>query len=198
MKRFERLAFLFTSDIRNRGFVRLDIDEAACLFNAITNLVTLRQPAVNGIEIGRAAGGSTILIASAIDGRLISIDNNPMNDEALQIKLTSNAITNVILVVADSQEVDIHNIFTTNHFAQQTIDFVFIDGDHSYHGAKRDFDNFSPVVKKGGYIIFHDMVKVRNNALMDNRLTQLKNEIIASHLYDIKDYAGSLIVFEKL
>jgi len=36
------------------------------------------------------------------------------------------------------------------------IDVLFIDGDHSYEGAKDDWDNFYPFVKSGGWILFHD------------------------------------------
>lgn len=36
------------------------------------------------------------------------------------------------------------------------IDFLFIDGDHSYDGVKKDFEMYSPLVRKGGIIAFHD------------------------------------------
>ena len=38
----------------------------------------------------------------------------------------------------------------------RSIDILFIDGDHSYEGAKRDWDLFSPFVKPFGSVIFHD------------------------------------------
>jgi hypothetical protein len=37
------------------------------------------------------------------------------------------------------------------------LDFLFIDGDHSYEGAKRDFELYSPLVRKGGIIALHDI-----------------------------------------
>ncbi len=37
-------------------------------------------------------------------------------------------------------------------------DFLFIDGDHSYDGVRMDFEMFSPLVKEGGIIAFHDIV----------------------------------------
>jgi cephalosporin hydroxylase len=37
------------------------------------------------------------------------------------------------------------------------VDFMFIDGDHTYEGVKADFQNFSSFVKPGGYIAFHDI-----------------------------------------
>ncbi len=37
------------------------------------------------------------------------------------------------------------------------IDFLFIDGDHSYEGVKKDFEMYSPLVQKGGVVAFHDI-----------------------------------------
>ena len=36
--------------------------------------------------------------------------------------------------------------------------FLFIDGDHTYEGVKKDFEMYRPLVKKGGLITFHDIV----------------------------------------
>jgi predicted O-methyltransferase YrrM len=37
------------------------------------------------------------------------------------------------------------------------VDFLFIDGDHTYEGVKQDFEMYSPLVKKDGIIAFHDI-----------------------------------------
>jgi predicted O-methyltransferase YrrM len=37
------------------------------------------------------------------------------------------------------------------------LDFLFIDGDHRYEGAKADFELYSPLVRPGGLIAFHDI-----------------------------------------
>lgn len=37
------------------------------------------------------------------------------------------------------------------------IDFLYIDGDHSYEGVKSDFITYGPLVRKGGIIAFHDI-----------------------------------------
>jgi predicted O-methyltransferase YrrM len=37
------------------------------------------------------------------------------------------------------------------------LDFLFIDGDHSYEGVREDFMMYSPLVRDGGLIAFHDI-----------------------------------------
>jgi predicted O-methyltransferase YrrM len=37
------------------------------------------------------------------------------------------------------------------------LDFLFIDGDHSYDGVKADFEMYSKLVNKNGMIAFHDI-----------------------------------------
>ena len=36
------------------------------------------------------------------------------------------------------------------------INLLIIDGDHSYEGVKFDFDNYFPILRSGGYVIFDD------------------------------------------
>ena len=43
------------------------------------------------------------------------------------------------------------------------VDFLFIDGDHTYEGVRRDFELYSPLVGKRGIIAFHDIAKLAPN-----------------------------------
>jgi predicted O-methyltransferase YrrM len=40
--------------------------------------------------------------------------------------------------------------------ARRSYDLLVIDGDHSYAGVKADFENYSPFVRLGGFVIFDD------------------------------------------
>ena len=42
------------------------------------------------------------------------------------------------------------------------IDFLFIDGDHTYDGAKTDFLRYGSMVREGGVIAFHDLMAPKN------------------------------------
>ncbi len=37
------------------------------------------------------------------------------------------------------------------------IDLLFLDGDHTYAGVKQDFEMYSPLVRRGGLVVFHDI-----------------------------------------
>jgi predicted O-methyltransferase YrrM len=41
---------------------------------------------------------------------------------------------------------------------KRKLDFLFIDGDHTYEGVKKDFEMYSKLVKKGGIMALHDIV----------------------------------------
>lgn len=45
-------------------------------------------------------------------------------------------------------------------------DFVFVDGDHSYQGARSDLQNWGRRVRKGGWVLVHDSVP-RFQGVMD-------------------------------
>lgn len=45
---------------------------------------------------------------------------------------------------------------TTSLLSGQQLDLLFIDGDHTFEGVKQDFEMYSPLVKPGGYVGFHD------------------------------------------
>lgn len=61
-------------------------------------------------------------------------------------------------------ELENPNISGTNYIQSDShlvewdkpIDVLFIDANHSYEDCKQDIEKYSPFVKKGGVILFHD------------------------------------------
>jgi predicted O-methyltransferase YrrM len=41
------------------------------------------------------------------------------------------------------------------------VDLLFLDGDHSYDGVRRDFNLYRPLVRQRGLVVFHDVVAHR-------------------------------------
>ncbi len=63
----------------------------------------------------------------------------------------------------------------------QKIDFLFLDGDHSFEGIKQDFEWYAPLVRSGGIVAFHDI----KPSLPDNwiQVGRFWNEIKEDYQY---------------
>lgn len=150
---FEDLAFLFSSTVLSHGIASLAFDEAAYLYS----LVRRAQPSTV-VELGRYRGGSTLLIASALDrGVVHSYDlatRQGRPGEELDRQLTEaldryGLAERVRLHVADSR---------TAEPPHEVIDVLFVDGDHSEEGVRADFAHWSPRLSPQGDVLFHDAV----------------------------------------
>ena len=64
-------------------------------------------------------------------------------------------------------------------FKNESVDFLFIDGDHSYAGVKADYEMYGPLVRKGGIIALHDI-----GINEEGGVYHLWNQLKATH----KDY----------
>ena len=60
------------------------------------------------------------------------------------------------------------------------IDYLFIDGDHTYEGAKMDFERYRTLVKESGKIGFHDIVVHKGSKC---NVYELWNEIKQDYEY---------------
>lgn len=63
----------------------------------------------------------------------------------------------------------------------ELLDYLFIDGDHTYLGVKQDFDLYSPLVRPGGLIAFHDIVD--HPPEMGCEVSRFWNEIKTGYRY---------------
>ena len=87
---------------------------------------------------------------------------------------------------------DSHNPKTFEHVKnlinKKMVDFLFIDGDHTYEGVKRDFEMYSSLVKKGGIIAFHDIVEhtVESGCEVNKFWDEIKND------YEYQELIGDI------
>jgi predicted O-methyltransferase YrrM len=152
---FDRLAFLLSSNPLNWGIAALTFDEAAHLYRTARTVGS-----GTFVEIGRFKGGSTFIIAAAMgpDARLYSYDlhvklvhefSGSELDEELRAGLARYGLdSRVELVVADSRTVP----------PPGPAPLIFVDGDHSYEGARADYEHWRPSLAPGGHMLFHDAV----------------------------------------
>lgn len=103
------------------------------------------------LEIGML-WGATHIIWKQLFNEVFSIE---INTDMCAAFAGHNDLTNSHIIYADSQTPLAVNA-VRNALNDRQVDFLYIDGDHSYEGVKNDFLNFEPFVRNGGLIGFHD------------------------------------------
>lgn len=78
----------------------------------------------------------------------IEIDKNNVDPEVAQ---------SIPIIIGDSHSQEVKDELKTRLEGKQ-IDFLYIDGDHSYEGVKKDFEMYASLVRKGGIIAFDDVM----------------------------------------
>ena len=145
---FEEMAWLFTCDNRNRGILRMNLDEAALLWKAV------RVTAGPILEIGRRHGGSTALLCAASgERRVVSIDIAPEHHLLAEQYLARRENRRRLeLIVGDSRM----------PLAGEKFGMAFIDGDHTYEGVLADtLAHWSEFIAHEGrpvLVLYHDAV----------------------------------------
>lgn len=132
--------------------------------NVLYGLVRAMKPELC-VEIGSARGRSACFIAMALRengrGRLHAID--PHRPTAWN---DSGAVETLAVMQGNLERlrlapwVEIVRATSEEAAAGWTrpIDLLFIDGDHSYDGIRRDWDLFVPHVAEFGVVVFHDTI----------------------------------------
>lgn len=117
------------------------------------------------VEIGTHRGGTLYCWAAAAHPRaqLVSID---IPNPAEGIGATEEDYARLRPFLAPGQTLtclrsDSHAAETREALLRalegRPVDFLWIDGDHSYAGVRRDFELYAPLVRPGGLIAFHDI-----------------------------------------
>ena len=144
------------------GVTRWISEEVALFFYKIAD----RLGPGNYVELGCYKGASAICMAQGIkdyniDARVITVD--AFDGEALKPKYAGTFSIDTVRRTFEDLKLD-HLITPirglTSSVAPQynttEFNFLFIDADHSYEGCKADFEAWSPLVRSGGEVAFHD------------------------------------------
>lgn len=119
------------------------------------------------LEVGTSTGGTFFIWSrlSTHNAHLISVDlPGGENDWAFPhwkepfYKKFALPPQKIDILRGDSQTIEMLEK-VKNVLAGEQVDLLFIDADHSYEGVKRDYELYSPLVRTGGVIAFHDIVK---------------------------------------
>lgn len=158
----------------------------------------------SALEIGCCDGFSSRIILESSEYRLLSID--PFIPDSMAPSLIGQK-ERYLHNVADFGDramlkVDFsHNVFV-NEWHGYELDFLFIDGDHTYDAVLQDFMDWSRHVKVGGLLAMHDsrMGRGPGAANFHPGPSRVAHEEIFSHpnKWKVVDEAFSLVLAQKL
>jgi glycosyltransferase involved in cell wall biosynthesis/SAM-dependent methyltransferase/predicted O-methyltransferase YrrM len=149
-------------------------------------LVRAAQPRIV-LEIGLDFGGTFFLWSrtAAPDAQLLAIDTKPVgrfgdwSPFSIVRKSFAVGLQHITLLMGSDSHEDTTWRRIVVLLDGRAIDFLFIDGDHSYDGVWQDFKMYSSLVAPGGLIAFHDISQ--NPAEWTKGVAQFWREFTRAH-----------------
>lgn len=114
------------------------------------------------IEIGSYAGESTSIFASrfkqviSIDPFINDYDPNDITCQHLELEKVYEVFKNTISSYSNIIHIRKISDNAINDLKNQKVDFVYIDGLHTYDQVKKDIINYAPLINSNGFIGGHD------------------------------------------
>jgi autotransporter strand-loop-strand O-heptosyltransferase len=139
----------------------------------------------NFMEIGTDQGGTFAIwskLSKSKDGIRISVDlpHGPYGRNTYDVNKRDSYLkslgNNVTTIHGSSHEESIKDR-VKNLLNGELLDFLFIDGDHTYEGVKKDYNMYKEFVKDGGWIGFHDTKNTEFHRNANCRVDILWNEL---------------------
>ena len=139
----------------------------------------------NVLEIGTMYGGTLLHLIehAADDAQIIAVDwgshnwRPPVEFDPRVWRDWVRAGQRLHYVEGDSHDPAIVDAIRE---MMPVVDFLLIDGDHTYEGVTADFHAYGPLVRPGGLIVFHDLVTPNNGRQDHIQVIRLWREIQAA------------------
>ncbi len=177
-------------------------DSERLLFKeALTDIYspTALAPNLYGIEIGVLNGETSAFLLSLCD-TLIGID--PIEPDSMDSSLigsTEKIHNNTKRFGARFMFINDYSFNVAAGILDNSNDFVFIDGDHTYEAVKLDYKLYFPKVKIGGLIFIHDSRMNRGGANFHVGPSRFVDELIINdNRVEIIGETFSLTCFKKI
>jgi hypothetical protein len=120
-----------------------------------------------GVEVGVAEGTTTEYLLQTLPSlRLSGVDSYPVYIDWNDTQPDGDANKAEMLRKVDPYMERYNHIYEDSDdavkmFDDESLDFVFIDGLHTYEQVLKDCKNYYPKIKNGGFIIGHDFARIQ-------------------------------------
>lgn len=143
------------------GYFKLQTQQKLSEITSLARAVAAISPRTI-LEIGTAHGGTLLIWAALASDTVISCDlvSKDVQAEFLRSLPPPGSACKVTLLQGDSHSARFRERIIGT-LEGRHVDFLFIDGDHTREGALADFESYSPLVRPGGLVAFHDIVELQ-------------------------------------
>ena len=176
-------------DFKTKGLYRIDSVQMREEILALAKAVQSINPKTI-LEIGTCNGGTFFIWANLASELAITCDLNKskIRDELYQSFPPPDSKCKIIPLAGDSHKQEFLDT-VKNKLNGNPVDFLFIDGDHTEEGVRSDYNMYSPLVRSGGIIAFHDILE--KQPIPGNQVYYFWEEIKKSTNTEefVKDYA---------
>ncbi len=143
-----------------------------------------------GAEIGVCNGRYSLILCQKIPGlRLIGVDRyRPYGGHGIH-RLQATQDDNLLTTREKLKDYPLYSLLITTSkeaaewIADESLDFVFIDSDHSYEAVKEDINLWTPKVRKGGIVSGHDYYQGKLGTM---GVIKAVDEYVAEHGYKLQ------------
>jgi hypothetical protein len=173
-------------------------DEKQLFKDAIND--RLFQQNLVGVEIGVLNGETSGFFLNEFSNlHLIGID--PIIPDSMEASLIGN-----LEIIQENVKANVlrwtfyqnYSFNVVNQFDDASVDFIFIDGDHTYQAVEQDYSLYFPKIKSNGLIFLHDSRMFRGGANFHVGSSQFADFIIANDSrIELIGEAFSLTCFRK-
>ena len=141
----------------------LDIAALECISQATREFFPDDDPLV-AIEIGSFVGTTALVLAEhfdkvhCVDTWTASASDDPIND--IYRKLENEVYEVFHANVLRHEEIEVHRMTSREAaplFANESAHLGWLDGDHSYEAVLADIRLYLPKIKRGGFMMGHDL-----------------------------------------
>lgn len=151
---------------------------------SLARFVLVTKPQ-NVMEIGSHRGGTMSLWCKLLknEGKRIAVDLpsgrfGGLQQEVIDARNASMQQWSPNMTIFDA---DSHDVATyekvRDTLGNEKLDFLFIDGDHTYEGVKLDYFMYKSLVNKGGFVAFHDIKDTELHRRQDCNVARLWDEL---------------------
>lgn len=180
--------------LKQRICIQHDINYFLPILYEMVNQEIVGKEDFTIVELGVREGSSTIAFLSALEnnkkGRLWSADLDPIMD-SLATELINNGLWDY-WYFWQGDSVD----FSEFHFSDKQVDMIFVDTSHEYDQTVKEIAAWTPKLKVGGRMIFHDTLS-RYDGVSVPIQNSLKNKKTKWSYYNIDVITGLGIMIKK-